>query len=92
MGLRAGAWELARGGLLILHSCDRGGYPIGCCNPKPMRVGTHDENMTDMTSRERHGLPETVVRAIRRLIEQGETQQVIATRYGLSREAVSNRH
>jgi transcriptional regulator len=45
--------------------------------------------MADMTSRERHGLPKTVVRAIRRLIEQGETQQDIATRYGLSREAVS---
>lgn len=75
--------------LLILHSCDQGGYPVGCCNPNHMRTGTHDENMADMTSRERHGLPKTVVRAIRRLIEQGETQQDIATRYGLSREAVS---
>ena len=86
-------YELVHGELaeeaLILHSCDRGGYPTGCCNPAHLRVGTHDENMADMTSRERHGLPKTVVRAIRRLIEQGETQQDIATRYGLSREAVS---
>jgi hypothetical protein len=86
-------YELVHGELaeeaLILHSCDRGGHPIGCCNPAHLRVGTHDENMADMTSRERHGLPKTVVRAIRRLIEQGETQQDIATRYGLSREAVS---
>ena len=75
--------------LLILHSCDQGGYPIGCCNPHHMRTGDHDTNMKDMTDRQRHGLPATVVRAIRRLIESGETQQVIAERYGLTREAVS---
>lgn len=86
-------YELVNGPLedsaLILHACDNGGYPIGCGQPKHMRTGTHDENMKDMTDRQRHGLPTTVVRAIRRLIEQGETQQNIADRYGLSREAVS---
>ena len=75
--------------LLILHSCDQGGYPTGCCNPAHMRTGSHDANMKDMTDRQRHGLSHHVVRAIRRLIEQGETQQAIAERYGLTREAVS---
>lgn len=74
----------------ILHSCDLGGYPVGCCNPNHWRRGTHDENMKDMTDRQRHGLPHMVVRAIRRLLEKGEdTQQQIADRYGLTREAVS---
>ena len=86
-------YELVHGplddSLLILHSCDQGGYPIGCCNPKHMRTGTHDENMTDMTERQRHGLSHHVVKAIRRLLEQGQTQQEIARLYGLSREAVS---
>ena len=86
-------YELVNGELpedaLILHSCNQGGYPIGCCNPAHMRIGTHDENMKDMTDRQRHGVPHMVVRAIRRLIEQGETQQNIADRYGLTREAVS---
>jgi hypothetical protein len=25
---------------LILHSCDKGGYPVGCGNPAHMRIGT----------------------------------------------------
>jgi len=86
-------WELVQGSidesLMILHSCDQGGYPVGCCNPKHMRQGTLQENTKDMTDRQRHGLPHMVVRAIRRLIDQGETQQNIADRYGLTREAVS---
>jgi transcriptional regulator len=42
-----------------------------------------------MTDRQRHGLPGTVVRAIRRLLEKGETEQSIADKYGLTRETVS---
>ena len=74
---------------LILHSCDNGGYPTGCGNPEHMRVGTVSENSSDMTSRERHGMPKTVVRAIRTLIEQGVPQAEIAERYGVSRENIS---
>jgi transcriptional regulator len=54
-----------------------------------MRLGEQLENSKDMTERQRHGLPHSVVKAIRRLLERGETQQVIADRYGLTREAVS---
>jgi len=87
-------FELTQGIILapdqpILHSCDRGGWPIGCGCPDHLRMGTHVENMQDMTSRERHGLPKTVVRAIRRLIEEGRPQAEIAALYGFSRETVS---
>ncbi len=87
-------YELINGVVLapdqpILHSCDNGGWPIGCCQPEHIRLGTHDENMQDMKERERHGLPKTVVRAIRRLIAEGRTQADIAALYGFSRETVS---
>ena len=74
---------------MILHSCDKGGYPVGCGNPAHMRIGDNAENMRDMTSHERHGLPKTVVNAIRTLLEQGRLQQDIADLYGISRENVS---
>ena len=74
---------------MILHACDNGGWPIGCCNPNHMRVGDHESNTKDMTDRQRHGLPGTVVRAIRRLLDEGQTQEEIAKTYGLTRETVS---
>jgi len=87
-------WELVHGEILteadlLLHSCDNGGWPIGCCNPNHLRKGTVQDNSDDMTDRQRHGLPATVVRAIRRLLDQGETQLSIADKYGLTRETVS---
>lgn len=86
-------WILVNGpipdGQMILHSCDNGGHPIGCCNPAHMRLGTNQENMDDMTTRQRHGLPATAVKAIRRLLDRGETQQEIADKFGVSRETVS---
>lgn len=87
-------WRLVNGadipdGQMILHSCDNGGYPIGCCNPRHLSLGVHAENMRDMTERQRHGLPATAVTAIRRLLERGDTQQSIAEKFGVSRETVS---
>ena len=73
----------------LLHSCDNGGHPIGCCNVNHIRLGTTQENSDDMTQRERHGMPKTVVNAIRRLIAEGRTQTDIAALYGVSREAIS---
>lgn len=86
-------WELVNGSEpqgMILHSCDNGGYPVGCCNPNHMRVGTHEQNTKDMTDRQRHGLPATVVRAIRRMLADGKkTHEEIAEQWGLTRETVS---
>lgn len=77
----------------ILHSCDN----RKCCNPRHMRVGTHQENMNDMKQRERHGLPHNTVRAIRRLgarVDDGGrramTDADIGELYGISRRHVNS--
>ncbi len=70
---------------LVRHDCDN---PI-CCNPHHLSVGTHQDNMDDMKERERHGLPAHVVKAIRRLRNDGKTQKEIAELYGVSRETIS---
>ncbi len=87
-------WELVYGevldeSVLILHSCDNGGWPIGCTNPNHLRKGTVQDNSANMTDRPRHGLPASVVQAIRKLLDQGETQAEIARLYGLTRETIS---
>lgn len=87
-------WRLVNGsdplpGQMILHSCDNGGWPVGCCNPAHLSIGSHEQNMEQMRQRERHGLPATAVAAIRRLLAQGDTQQSIADKFGVSRETIS---
>lgn len=48
------AFELAYGpippGLHILHRCDN----PGCVNPGHLLLGTHQDNMADMTAKQRH--------------------------------------
>lgn len=73
----------------LCHSCDNGSAPIGCCNFRHLRIGTHQDNTNDKKERERHGLPHSVVRNIRRLLNKGYTQNNIAELYGVSRETVS---
>lgn len=75
---------------VIRHTCDNGASGIGCCNPAHLVKGTHQENMDDMKERQRHGLPHNTVRAIRRLLEEGQTHETIARLYGISREAVTH--
>ena len=85
-------WELVKGtpvakDKMLLHSCDN----QICCNPSHLREGTHDENMTDMKTRERHGLPHNTVRAIKKLLREGKhTHQAIGELYGLSREQITH--
>lgn len=74
---------------MVLHSCDNGKHPIGCCNPYHLRDGTTQDNADDMMQRERHGLSYYVVRNIRRLRASGRTQAEVAELYGISRETVS---
>jgi len=74
---------------LILHSCDNGSKPIGCCNPAHLRIGNPRMNSDDMTLRERHGLPTNTVKYIRRLIRERRKQSDIAELFGISRELVS---
>lgn len=74
---------------LLLHSCDNGNFPVGCCNPHHLRIGSVQDNSDDMVTRDRHGLPTTVVRNIRQLLFEGKSQQHIAEIYGCSRETIS---
>lgn len=75
-------------GQMVLHSCDN---PI-CCNPHHLSWGTHQDNMNEMKERERHGMPKTVVRAIRKLLRDGKAQGSIANLYGVSRETITAIH
>lgn len=47
------AWEISRGaiprGMHVLHSCDN----PACCNPAHLRLGSHQDNMTDKKLRGR---------------------------------------
>ena len=87
-------YELVHGvevpdGQVLRHTCDNGAWPIGCCNPHHLVPGTTQDNSNDMMERERHGLPKTARNGIRRLLEEGRTQQEIADLYGISRETIS---
>jgi len=73
---------------LILHSCDKGGYPWGGGNPTHLRLGTREDNTNDAMERARHGLPKHVVRAMRKLLAEGRTQDEVAKLYGISRTGV----
>jgi DNA invertase Pin-like site-specific DNA recombinase len=44
--------------------------------------------MNDMKERERHGLPKHTVNAIRKLLDQGESHESIAEKFGTSRSTV----
>lgn len=83
--------ELATGaapgkGQMLLHSCDN----KLCCNPKHLRLGSHQENMDDMKQRERHGLPHNTVRVIKKLLREGRKHESIAELFGLSREQITH--
>jgi hypothetical protein len=76
-------------GWCVLHSCDN----ILCCNPKHLRVGTHKENMEDMTKRKRQysKLSEEQVLDIRsRYVEGVTTHLDLANEFGVSRQHVSD--
>lgn len=81
-------WELVNGEELgtrmFRHKCDN---PI-CCNPSHGIAGTHEENMHDMKTRERHGLPHHAVKAIRKLIGVGVPDSDIAERFGVARTTI----
>lgn len=73
-------------GRVARHNCDN----RICCNPHHLIWGNSQDNSNDMKERERHGLPKTVVRSIRKLLNENKTQQEIAELYGVSRECISS--
>jgi hypothetical protein len=72
-------------GRVARHSCDN---PI-CCNPHHLSWGSNQDNSNDMIDRDRHGMPATVVRNIRKLLKNGKTHNEIAELYGCTRETVT---
>jgi hypothetical protein len=74
--------------IMIRHKCDN---PI-CCNPDHLEIGSHQDNMNDMKSRERHGMPHDRVRLIRRMVALGFTHADIGVKFGVSRETISAIH
>lgn len=92
------SWELAYGtippGQLVLHTCDT----PRCVKPTHLFLGTDADNAADRDTKgrqpvvrgEAHGsakLTKTIVRAIRRAATT-QTQQEIATRYGIAKATV----
>jgi hypothetical protein len=84
-------------GAMVLHSCDN-----RCCvNPHHLRVGSHEENMRDMTMRNRAARPSGVKNAEAKLtdaeVEQirktyaigGVSQRSLADRFGVCQQLVS---
>ena len=75
----------AQDGRVARHSCDN----RVCCNPRHLQWGTEQDNSDDMVERERHGMPKTVIRAIKRLLGEGRTHKSIAKLYGVKRETIT---
>lgn len=89
----ARAAGVAVDGLFVCHLCD---HPL-CCNPRHLFVGTHVENMADMTRKGRRSsqvgslngnarLTEDDVRAIRRA---GGTNTAVAAEFGVTHQMIS---
>lgn len=74
-----------QGDRVARHSCDN---PV-CCNPGHLEWGTKQDNSDDMVERDRHGMPKTVVRAIKVLLMEGKTHKSIAELYGVKRETIT---
>ena len=84
-------------GMCVCHRCDN----PPCVNPDHLFLGTHADNMRDMSRKgrsgapqgERHGaakLSEHDVSVIKILLDLGVKQHRLATLYGVSKASVSN--
>jgi hypothetical protein len=96
-----GVWEATHApipeGLCVCHHCDN----PACVNPEHLFLGTHTDNMRDMSKKgrsgaprgERHGgakLTEHDVSIIKMLLGLGVRQHRLSTMYGVSKASISN--
>lgn len=92
------SYTLAKGkipeNMFVCHTCDN----RSCINPDHLFLGSHKDNMSDMTKKERqakgidHGgakLTEEDVLIIKKRIKAGDTQPEIANDYNVLRAAIS---
>jgi len=86
------AWELENGlippGMHVLHKCDN----RPCCSAEHLFLGTHSDNMADMTAKGR-GQPRKLSDADEATVRErwlaGETQQALGDEFGVDRATVS---
>jgi len=85
------AYEPIPDGMYVCHTCDN----PSCVNPEHLFLGTHQDNMDDMTKKDRkpkgefskaHKLTDEEVLEIR---ASSETQQELADRFGVSQRNIS---
>jgi len=89
------SWTILRGpipdGLHVLHKCD-----VRCCvNPDHLYLGTREQNMADMVSRNRRGpqapykrIPQAQKDMIHRWVLSGTPKKVIARMFGVDPASV----
>lgn len=89
------ATGVAPGKGYVLHSCDN----RTCVNPSHLRLGTHEDNMADMTSRRRqasgtrHGqarLNRGGVIMMRLAVANGATHQAVGRAFGVTKSTVGH--
>jgi hypothetical protein len=73
-------------GMIVMHLCDN----PGCINPDHLKLGTHQDNMTDKALKGRAGKKLSARQAmeIKSRLEN-ETPKSLAEEFGVSRQAVS---
>ena len=76
----------------ILHSCNN----PRCCNPKHLRIGTHQENMDDMIKDgrqargEKNGGHKLTKQQVVEIFLSTDKQCILAKKYGVVNSAISN--
>lgn len=89
------SWELHYGkvpdGLWVLHKCD----VTICVNPDHLFVGTHEDNMIDMTNKgrstfgARNGRSKLVEDSVKQIKYSSEQASGCAARFGVSQATIS---
>lgn len=79
--------------MCVRHKCDR----PSCCNPKHLKLGDNQDNVTDRVLRARSAkgsksgaskLTELKVEEIIKELQQGATASILAQQHGVSRQAI----
>jgi len=76
-------------GLCVLHHCDN----RACCNPKHLFLGTNADNSIDMVQKGRQHfqrLTQGEVRTIKIELAQGVIHRILAKKYGVAEQTISN--